>query len=203
MLFVGDDWAEDHHDVEIVDETGRTLARRRFPEGLEGITRLHTLIAEQLPEPTGPADPVLEVVVGIEIERGPRAAAGYRVFAINPLSSARYRERHSTSEAKSDAGLAVHLLAVFGGWNAVGEGDGERVECGLPQVLLDVASSALRSGGDPAERFGDLGVAITCRVLVAHGCPRGGVTEPLHQFRECCPRGGRKDCTGVSEVMEA
>jgi len=114
MLFVGDDWAEDHHDVEIVDETGRTLARRRFPEGLAGITRLHALIGEHLPEPAGPADPVLEVVVGIETERGPWAAAlvaaGYRVFAINPLSSARYRERHSTSGAKSDAGDA-HILA--------------------------------------------------------------------------------------------
>ena len=53
MLFVGDDWAEDHHDVEIVDEAGRTLARRRFPEGLVGITRLHALIAEHLPEPVG------------------------------------------------------------------------------------------------------------------------------------------------------
>jgi transposase len=114
MLFVGDDWAEDHHDVEIVDETGRTLARRRFPEGLEGITRLHALIGEHLPEPSGPGESVPEVVVGIETERGPWAAAlvaaGYRVFAINPMSSARYRERHSTSGAKSDAGDA-HILA--------------------------------------------------------------------------------------------
>jgi transposase len=114
MLFVGDDWAEDHHDVEIVDELGRTLARRRFPEGLVGITRLHALIAEHLPEPAGPADPAPQVVVGIETERGPWAAAlvaaGYRVFAINPLSSARYRERHSTSGAKSDAADA-HILA--------------------------------------------------------------------------------------------
>src|SRR5450756_2606401 len=114
MLFVGDDWAEDHHDVEIVDETDRTLARRRFPEGLEGITRLHALIAEHLPEPSGPADPAPQVVVGIETERGPWAAAlvaaGYRVFAINPMSTARYRERHSTSGAKSDAGDA-HILA--------------------------------------------------------------------------------------------
>ena len=45
-VVVGDDWAEDHHDVEIVDESGRMLARRRFPEGLAGITRLHALIAE-------------------------------------------------------------------------------------------------------------------------------------------------------------
>jgi hypothetical protein len=57
MLFVGDDWAEDHHDVEIVDETGRTLARRRFPEGLEGITGLHALIGEHLPESAGLSKP--------------------------------------------------------------------------------------------------------------------------------------------------
>lgn len=37
MLFVGDDWAEDHHDVEIVDESGRTLARRRFLKGWSGL----------------------------------------------------------------------------------------------------------------------------------------------------------------------
>ena len=37
-------------------------------------------------------------------------ATGYRVYAINPMSVARYRERHSTSGAKSDAGDA-HVLA--------------------------------------------------------------------------------------------
>jgi len=36
MLFVGDDWAEDHHDVELVDEHGKVLAKKRFPEGLAG-----------------------------------------------------------------------------------------------------------------------------------------------------------------------
>jgi hypothetical protein len=50
MLCVGDDWAEDHHDVELVDEAGRRLARARLPEGLEGMTRLHALIAAHLPE---------------------------------------------------------------------------------------------------------------------------------------------------------
>ena len=54
------------------------------------------------------------VIVGIETDRGPWVAAlraaGYQVFAINPLSSARYRERHSTSGAKCDAGDA-HVLA--------------------------------------------------------------------------------------------
>jgi len=116
-LFVGNDWAEDHHDVEIVNERGRRLARRRLPEGLDGITGLHALIAQFFPEEwvdLDPAGAASRVKVGIETERGPWVqaliAAGYEVFAINPMSVARYRERHSTSGAKSDSGDA-HVLA--------------------------------------------------------------------------------------------
>jgi transposase len=110
VLFNGDDWAEAHHDVEIEDEAGRVLARRRLPEGLAGITMLHELVAEHL----NPAAEPDQVLVGIETERGPWVqallAAGHVVFAINPLRVARYRERHSPSGAKSDAADA-HLLA--------------------------------------------------------------------------------------------
>jgi hypothetical protein len=38
LLFVGDDWAEDYHDIEILDEAGRRLAKRRLPEGLAGLS---------------------------------------------------------------------------------------------------------------------------------------------------------------------
>jgi len=117
MLFVGDDWAEDHHDIEIVDEQGRRLARRRLPEGLGGVTRLHALIAGVMPSEWAdlPAsDAAGQVKIGIETDRGPwvasLVAAGYEVFAINPMSTARYRDRHSTSRAKSDPGDA-HVLA--------------------------------------------------------------------------------------------
>ena len=117
MLFVGDDWAEDHHDVEIVDDAGRRLAAKRLPEGLDGITRLHALIARFAPADWAELDPgeaESRVKVGIETDRGAwvaaLVAAGYEVFAINPLSTARYRQRHSTSGAKSDAGDA-HVLA--------------------------------------------------------------------------------------------
>ena len=117
MLFVGDDWAKDHHDVEIVDELGRRLVRVRLPEGLAGMTRLHALIAEHLPEEWAdlpPGEAAARVKVGIETDRGPwvgaLVAAGYEVFAVNPMQVARYGERHSTSGAKSDAGDA-HVLA--------------------------------------------------------------------------------------------
>ena len=81
MIFVGDDWAEDHHDVEVLDEAGRALARRRLGEGVAGIGALHALIAEHAAEPE-------EVVVGIETDRGlwvgSLVAAGYAVHAISP-----------------------------------------------------------------------------------------------------------------------
>jgi transposase len=110
VLFVGDDWAEVHHDVELMDAAGRRLAKARLPEGVAGMARLHAMIGEQLGEH---AEDV-EVRIGIETDRGPWVqallAAGYTVFAVNPLSVARYRERHGVSGAKSDAADA-HTLA--------------------------------------------------------------------------------------------
>ncbi len=117
MIWVGDDWAEDHHDVEIQGEDGRRLARARLPEGLDGITRLPALISEHMPVSWAelePGEAAGRVRIGVETDRGTWVqallAAGYQVYAINPMSSARYRERHSTSGAKSDAGDA-HVLA--------------------------------------------------------------------------------------------
>jgi hypothetical protein len=109
-LFVGDDWAEDHHDVEVMDEAGKVLAKRRLPEGVAGIAQLHELIGRHLGEDADEA----EVIVGIETDRGPwvtaLVTAGYRVFPVNPLQASRYRERLGVSGAKSDAGDA-HMLA--------------------------------------------------------------------------------------------
>jgi transposase len=96
--------------VELQDEAGRRLGRARLPEGVAGVARLHELIGGQLGEDAGPE----QVAVGIETDRGPWVqallAAGYTVYAVNPRQVARYRERHGTSGAKSDAGDA-HTLA--------------------------------------------------------------------------------------------
>jgi transposase len=106
VLFVGDDWAEDHHDVYLMDDAGARVAARRLPEGMAGIAALHELIAAHAEEPG-------DVVVGIETDRGlwvnALAAAGYQVFAINPMAVARYRDRHRISGAKSDAADAKLL----------------------------------------------------------------------------------------------
>ncbi len=115
-LLAGDDWAEDHHDVELQSPQGRVLSKARLPEGVAGMARFHTMVAEAgAALGVDPADlDEVEVQVGIETDRGPWVqaliAAGYRVFAINPLQVARYRERHSVSGAKSDTADA-HTLA--------------------------------------------------------------------------------------------
>jgi hypothetical protein len=106
VIFAGLDWAEAHHDVHVEDEQGRKLGGGRLPEGVEGIARFHELVARHADEPG-------QVVIGIETGRGlfvsALVAAGYQVFAVNPMSASRYRDRHGSSGAKSDPGDAKVL----------------------------------------------------------------------------------------------
>jgi hypothetical protein len=108
-VFVGHDWAEAHHDVFVEDETGHRLAKARLPEGVEGVAEFHALVAAHVEDPG-------EVTIGTETDRGlfvgSLVAAGYVVLAVNPMSTSRYRERHSTSGAKSDPGDAFVLAEM-------------------------------------------------------------------------------------------
>jgi len=105
-VFLGVDWAEDHHDLCLLNEQGTRLAARRIPDGLDGIAALHALVADHADDPA-------DVVVGVETDRGllvgALVAAGFQVFAVNPLAASRYRDRHATSRAKSDRGDAKML----------------------------------------------------------------------------------------------
>ena len=108
-VFVGHDWAEAHHDVFIEDVAGRKLGAVRLAEGLEGVRRFHELVGAHVEAPG-------EVLVATETDRGlfvtALVAAGYEVIAVNPLSTSRYRERLSTSGAKSDPGDARVLAEL-------------------------------------------------------------------------------------------
>jgi transposase len=105
-VFVGHDWAEDHHDVFVEDESGGRLTGGRVPDGIVGVARFHEMLA-------GLVDDPVEVVIATETDRGlfvgALVAAGYTVLPVNPMSTSRYRERHSTSGAKSDPGDAKVL----------------------------------------------------------------------------------------------
>ena len=106
MIFAGVDWAEAHHDVCVMSADGRVLEQRRVSHSVAGIGELHALIAAH-------AEDGEPVAVGIEVDRGlvvtALLAVGYQVYAINPMASSRYRDRHATSGAKSDRGDAKVL----------------------------------------------------------------------------------------------
>jgi transposase len=109
VIFVGIDWSEHHHDICVLDGHGVKLAGARVPDGIEAVAKLHGMLASHVEEPE-------EVTIGIEIDRGllvgALVAAGYRVFAVNPMSVDRYRDRHTTSGAKSDPGDAKVLADI-------------------------------------------------------------------------------------------
>jgi transposase len=217
-VFVGDDWAETHHDVHLMSETGERLAARRLPEGLEGLAAFHALIAEHAVDPS-------QVVIGIETERGlwvqALIAAGYQVYAINPLSVSRYRDRHSVAGAKSDAGDAKVLAdlvrtdrhnhrPVAGD---SGEVAGLKILARAHQNLIwDRTRHTNRLRNDLREyfpaalvAFDDLADRDAISVLAKAPSPAEAARLSISQIRSALKRGGRQrnHDTRASEIQAA
>ncbi|MDQ1005629.1 hypothetical protein QFZ82_000113 [Streptomyces sp. V4I23] len=110
-VFCGVDWAEDHHDVALVDAGGTRLAKLRISDDAAGFTQLTALLTEHGDSKEHP------IPVAIETSRGLLVAClratGRPVFAINPLAVARYRDRHSVARKKSDAIDAAALANIL------------------------------------------------------------------------------------------
>lgn len=110
-MWRGIDWAPRHHDIVLVDQDGRLLAKRRITDDPAGFRVLLELLAEHAEHAEVP------IPVAIETSQGliPAAlrAAGYQLFAINPLAVSRHRDRYSVSRAKSDPGDALVLANIL------------------------------------------------------------------------------------------
>src|SRR5215212_7076356 len=106
----GIDWAEQHHDVAVVDSAGRVLAQQRVTDDLAGFTAL-TEVLDRLAPTRGQVGIALETDHGLFVHA--LRDAGYRVFAINPKSVDRYRDRYRMSRAKSDAVDALVLANLL------------------------------------------------------------------------------------------
>ncbi|MGP3979208.1 IS110 family transposase [Streptomyces sp. 8N114] len=111
MIYCGIDWAERTHDVALVDDTGTLVAKRHITDDAAGYQILLELLAEYGDTEENP------IPVAIETSRGLLVAVlrtGKRkVFAINPMAAARYRDRHSVSRKKSDPGDALVLANIL------------------------------------------------------------------------------------------
>ena len=206
MIFVGIDWSEAHHDVCVMNTEGRVLAKGRVPEGVEGLARLHEMVAANAEEPS-------EVAIGIELDRGllvgALVASGYAVHAVNPLSVDRYRDRHRTSGAKSDPGDAkvlADLVRTDRHLHRQVAGDSELAEAlkvlarahqGLVwsrQRHLNQLRNALREFYPAAlEAFGtDLASTDALAVLIAGPTPAAGRSLSTARIAAALKRGGRR-----------
>ena len=202
MIFVGVDWAEAHHDVHVMDEDAKRLGSGRLPEGVEGIARFHELVGAHAEDPG-------EVVIGIETDRGlfvaALIAAGYLVFAVNPMSTSRYRDRHSSSGAKSDPGDAKVLAHMDRHNHRPVAGDSEGVEA--VKVLARAHQSMIWSRGRQTNAlrstlrefypaalvaFDDLASGDATEVLKIAPTPGLGATLSLSKIASALRRGGRQ-----------
>lgn len=74
-VYCGIDWAEHHHDVALVDETGKVIAQRRITETISGYQELLEMF-------TAAGDGPGEMIpVAIETPHGP---AGHRATGLRP-----------------------------------------------------------------------------------------------------------------------
>jgi len=110
-VYCGIDWAEDHHDIALADRDGKLLARRRIGDDAAGLAQLLELLA-------GHGDSAGDLIpVAIETPRGLLVAClratGRKIYPINPMAVARYRDRHSVAGKKSDHGDSVVLANVL------------------------------------------------------------------------------------------
>ena len=219
-LFVGDDCAEDHHDIELMDNSGRRLATARVPEGVAGMARLHAMIGNQIGETD---DEDVKVVIGIETDRGPwvaaLVAADYTVMAVNPLQAAEFRRRLGVSGAKSDAGDA-HVLADMVRTHSHElrpvAGDSDRAEAvkvvarthktliwertrhaqRLRHALRDYFPAAL-------EAFEDLDAADTLILLAKAPTPAKAARLTIAQISTALKRARRRDIAGKATAIQA
>ena len=106
MIYVGIDWADNHHDILITDDSAKTLDQFRIDHTCDGFALLHSHLANHQTSPS-------LVLIAIETSRGllvhELLQKGYTVYAINPKAVNRYKDRHVLSKAKSDALDALSL----------------------------------------------------------------------------------------------
>lgn len=176
-LYCGIDWATAHHDIAVIDDDGKVVARGRVSNDAAGFTALLTLLAEAGDSADHP------IPVGIETDRGLFVAAlretGRVIYPINPLAASRYRARHSVSGAKSDATDAVLLANIVrtdAAAHRVLPADTELAQA--IRVLARAQQDAVWARGQVGNQIRDLLKEFYPAALVAFADLDGGLTRP-------------------------
>lgn len=113
MIWCGIDWAERHHDVALVDDDGKLIAKRRIGDDLSGFTALLELLTEHRAISNGECATPIAIETANGLLPAALLASGFTVYASNPLAASRYHDRYAVSRAKSNAGDALVLANVL------------------------------------------------------------------------------------------
>lgn len=115
MWYAGIDWADQHHDVAVIDETGHQAGSLRVAHTKEGLTDLTRFLLSFAPTPDQVAC-ILETNQGLLIAT--LLEAGLPVYPVNPKTVDR---RRNAAGAKTDA-IDAYLLAKTGRSDLAGLG---------------------------------------------------------------------------------
>ena len=110
-VFCGIDWAEGHHDVALMDREGKVVARARISDDAAGLGALLELLAAHGDSEQDPVPVAVETARGLLVAS--LRASGRKVYAVNPMAVARYRDRLSVARAKSDKLDAAVLAGIL------------------------------------------------------------------------------------------
>jgi transposase len=109
-IYVGIDWADDHHDVYVTDSSAAALDSFNIPHSHEGMEKLINRVARCSADKES-------VLVAVESHQGlliyALLEAGYLVYPINPKAMSRYRDRYRMSSSKSDPQDAMVLANIL------------------------------------------------------------------------------------------
>ena len=109
-VYVGIDWADDHHDVYVTDNSAAALDSFNIPHSHEGMEKLISRVSKCSADRES-------VLVAVESHQGlliyALLEAGYLVYPINPKAMSRYRDRYRMSSSKSDPKDAMVLANIL------------------------------------------------------------------------------------------
>jgi transposase len=124
MWYVGLDWADTHHDVDVLDEAGKRVGARRFPHTHDGLNELKQFVLSIATKPE-------ELACIVETNHGLLITflleAGIPVYPVNPKTANQLRK---AAGAKTDQ-IDAHLLAKIGRLDL---GELRRLEADSPTV---------------------------------------------------------------------
>lgn len=109
-VYIGIDWADDHHDIHVTDDSAAPLDSFSIPHSYDGMKKLRGRLGKSSSDPGN-------VLVAVESHQGlliyALLEAGYLVYPINPKAMDRYRDRYRMSSSKSDPKDAMVLANIL------------------------------------------------------------------------------------------